>query len=71
MKTSHTLLSLAASASLVVALLNLELAAALAFAAALIGFAFYDYTRPSHSWAAGPALRGSVKRHRERLGLAA
>lgn len=71
MKTSHLILSLAALTTLSLAFLNIEIAAVVAFTAALVGFALYDYTRSFHPCVAAPTARGAVRRHRRRLGVIA
>lgn len=71
MKTTLSLLTVAVPAALFLSPLSFEVVVSGLFAIGLIAVALYDYTRPFYPVAAAPVLRGAVKRHRERLRLAA
>jgi hypothetical protein len=71
MKTALSLLTVAMPAAFFLSPLSLEVAASGLFAAGLVLVALYDYTRNFHPVVAAPAARVAVKRHRERLRLAA
>lgn len=71
MKTTLSLLTVAVPAAFFLSPLSFEVVASGLFAIGLIAVALYDYARPYHPVAAAPVLQGAVKRHRERLRLAA
>lgn len=71
MKTILSFLAVAIPAAFLLSPLSFELAASVLFAAGLVLVALYDYTRAFRPVVAAPVLRGAVKRHRERLRLAA
>jgi hypothetical protein len=71
MKTLLSLLTVAVPAAFFLSPIRFEVAASGLFAAGLVLVALYDYTRTFHPVVAAPAARGAVKRHRERLRLAA
>jgi FtsH-binding integral membrane protein len=71
MKTLLSLIIIAVPAVFVLAPLSGEIATSLLFAIGFVGLALYDYTHAIHPRAAAPAVRGAVRRHRERLGLIA
>ena len=70
MKTFLSILTLAVPAAFL-APLSVEAVASLLFTLGIIVLALHDYTHRFRPWVAAPAASGVVKRHRERLGLAA
>jgi hypothetical protein len=71
MKSVLSLLVTAIPFAFAFAPLPFEIATALLFGGGLLTIALHDYTQTMRSVVPAPTVRGAVRRHRERLGLAA